>query len=244
MRYEKKVKYISLSLCILISLSLLIYFISQHLVVQKIVVEVDKEFSWDPAIEVTRTRVQKKLKSFIGKKFKDISLKKVINIVYSEPRVGSAGVVRLLPYRLLIKIKPRRPLLVWLDQDGLLHPLAIDGTLLPPFVSHPVLDLPIVRGQVFFKKKSLRKMAIAFIQQLPKVGELSLQSISEVKYSLQEDSLYFILSKNSRKITMGNNPQQIKLERILSVLQYLRQQNIKWRVIDMRFSQKIVVSID
>ncbi len=239
---KKAVKYISLSLCLFLFASVFAYCVFQWMRIDRIEIEIEKSFAWDQSVEQIRSRIQKKLQPFIGQRVRDISLEELIRIVQSEPRVGSVGVVRLLPRHLLVQIQVRKPLLVLLDTKGYMHPLSIDGALLPPLDPHQAPDLPIIRGPAFFKQVRLRKLAIAFIQKIPTTGELSLNSISEVHYSPQEDSLYFILDQNSERIMIGKDPQQIKVDRIESVLQYLRQQRIKWRVIDVRFSQKIVVS--
>lgn len=239
---KRTVKYISLSIGLFLFASLFAYCIFQWMRVDRIEIEIEKSFAWDQSVKEIHSRVQKKLQPFIGKRVKDISLEELVRIVQSESRIGSVGIMRLLPHHLLVKIQIRKPLLVLLDAKGYMHPLSIDGALLPPLDPNQAPDLPIVRGSAFFKQIRLRKLAIAFIQRLPKEGELSLKSISEVHYSPQEDSLYFILDHNGKRIMMGKDPQRIKVDRIESVLQYLRQQRIKWRVIDVRFSQKIVVS--
>ncbi len=241
-KYEKKVKYIALSGFITISIILLVQFVSQNLVIRSIEIEIEKGFAWDRSTQNIHSRIQKKVEPFIGKKVKDSVLKQILDLVHSEPRVAKALVLRLLPFRLLIKIKIRKPLLVLLDKKGTMHPVAIDGTLLPPVLASMAFDLPIAQGKVFFKDQHIRQLAVDFVQQLPPTGGLSQKSISEIGYSFQDDSLYFILSQNGQKIKIGKKLQQINLSRIESVLQYLKQQNIKWRVIDVRFSQKIVVS--
>ena len=156
--------------------------------------------------------------------------------------------------------------------SGKIHPLSMNGEILPPLPSKQIPDLPILRGITFLEKIEIRKSVIQFFHLMPKQGEFSREAISEVKYSNQDKSLVLILSKNGKSIKVGYDPVKpqprgmasvksekipieeskkqkeilhkinVKTKRIESVLRYLDQKNIKWRVIDARFSQKIVVS--
>jgi len=161
----------------------------------------------------------------------------------SEPGIGDVNILRVLPNRFVIHVYSRKPLLVLLNHySGKIHPLTAAGKILDPFANKEIPNLPILRGSIFLESKNIRKQAIKSISFIPEHGEFSRQEISEIKYSPQEKSLIFILSKNGKPIKVGQGSMQIKAKRIASVLRYLNQKNIKWRVIDARFSQKIVVS--
>ncbi len=193
-------------------------------------------------MDEVQSLLQSKLQHFIGKKIWKVS-DELLKVVHSESRVDSVKILRLLPDRVFIQVQPRKPLLVLLHpSNGTIHPLSTDGQILPSLPAKHIPDLPILRGSIFLKQKTIRKLAMRFFNLMPEQGEFSRQEISEVKYSAQEKSLIFILSKNGKAIKVGYDPIQMKTKRIESVLRYLNQKNIKWRVIDARFSQKIVVS--
>ncbi|MDE0119682.1 MAG: hypothetical protein OXM55_06725 [Bdellovibrionales bacterium] len=249
------------------------YYVLNHwLIVSEIQLEMQKEPVWEGSMEEIRSLMESRLQPFIGKKIWKIS-DELIKSIQLEPRVGSVKILRLLPNRLFIYVQPRKPMLVLLHpSSGKIHPLSMNGEILPPLPSKQIPNLPILRGTSFLKKKEIRKSVIQFFHLMPKQGEFSREAISEVKYSTQDNSLIFILSKNGKSIRVGYNPVKsqirgvasvksekipieefkkqkeilhkinIKTKRIESVLRYLDQKNIKWRVIDARFSQKIVVS--
>ena len=249
------------------------YALNHWLVVSEIRLEMQKEPVWEGSMEEIRSLLESKLQPFIGKKIWKIS-DELIKVIQSEPRVGSVKILKLLPNRLFIHIQPRKPLLVLLHpSSGKIHPLSMNGEILPSLSSKQIPNLPILRGPVFLEKENIRNTLIQFFHLMPEQGEFSRQAISEVKYSSQEKSLMFILSKNGKSIKVGYDPIQlntegvffakpekaipleeiekqkeisnrisIKTKRIESVLRYLDQKSIKWRVIDARFSQKIVVS--
>ena len=229
-------------LCILIGI--FHYDLNKWLVVSEIQLELQKEPIWEKdAMDEIQSVLQSKLQTFIGKKIWQISFDNLIEAMRSEPRVGSINILRLLPNRFFIQIQPRKPLLVLLDpNNGTIRPLSMDGKVLPPLSPNQIPDLPILRGKVFLEQTAIRKLAIRFLSLMPETGGFSQKEISEVKHSSQEKSLTFILSKNGKPIKVGYDPIKMKTRRIESVLRYLNQKNIKWRVIDARFSQKIVVS--
>jgi len=190
--------------------------------------------------------VQEQLNQFIGKKIWKVSLDDIWNLLKSDPRVhiDSTKLLRILPNRFLVQIHIQQPLAVlWDSQKGSVHPLSMDAQLLPalPLMQSP--DLPVLRGFEFFEDIQLRSQALQFLKQLPEEGtDLSRKNISEIMYSNLENSFLVILSDHGRPVKIGRDLKRKKWRRIESVLQYLEQQNIKWRVIDARFSQKIVVS--
>ena len=78
---------------------------------------------------------QEKLNPFIGKPIWKIDLDELKNIIQSEPYIGAVKILRLLPDRFLVQLSARQPILVLLDSKGKMHPLSVDGKLLPPLSS-------------------------------------------------------------------------------------------------------------
>ena len=228
---------------IILFISLVWYGLSHWLLVGDIQIKFSQESEWEGAEEEVHSLLKLKLKKFIGRPIKQVSLDDIKREVRSEARVGEVKILRRLPNRFFIQIKSRKPLLLWLNaKEGTLHPLSMDGHILPPLPIDRIPNLPILRGDVFFKDKQVRKQAIRFMNLLPEQGEFSQKALSEIKYSVSEKSLIFILLANGKPVKMGFEIEKAKLKRVESVLRYLNQKNIKWRIIDARFAQKIVVS--
>ena len=244
MKIAHKYSASALLICLLFFLSTLAFYGGHKwLVVKEIQLTLKKAPVWEGSRNEIHALLSKKLKPFIGKRLWQVSLNDLMQVVVSEPQVGEVQILRRFPNRFFIQIKPRKPLLVLLHPDsGKIHPLSMDGQALAPLPLEQIPNLPILRGAVFFKQSKIRKQAIRFVSLMPDEGVFSRQEISEIQYSAPEKSLTFILSKTGRPIKVGYDPTPIKNKRIDSVLRYLGQKNIKWRVIDARFSQKIVVS--
>ena len=236
-------KHLLLILVVIVLTGIGWYGIRPWLVLSEIQIELSQESSWEGLEEEIHALLQIKLSQFIGRPMWQVSFDALKKAVRSEPRVGEVRILRRLPNSFFMHIQSRRPLLLWLNtQEGTLHPLSMDGHILPPLPSQRVPNLPILRGDIFSKDKNIRKQAIRFINLLPEQGEFSQKALSEIKYAHQEKSLIFILSANGKPVKMGVSVKPAKLKRVESVLRYLNQKNIQWRLIDARFSQKIVVS--
>ena len=238
-----KVKYLTLIIIVLLSTSLLLYYVfSKWLILQDFQIQLHAQPAWEKPEEEIRAVIQEKLNPFIGKQIWKIDLDDLKNVIQSEPYIGSVKILRLLPDRFLVQLAARQPILVLLDSKGKMHPLSVDGKLLPPVSPKQAPDLPILRNKVFFEQEKLRKLAVQFILLLPQKGLFSRDNVSEINYISDENSLVFILSSSGRPVKVGSDSKKLRTKRIESVLHYLNQQSIKWRVIDARFSQKIVVS--
>ena len=194
------------------------YGLGHWFVVSDFQIEFKKEPEWEGSAEEIKTLLQIKLKKFIGQKMWQVSFKDLKATIRSESRVGEVRILRRLPNRFFIQVHPRKPLLVWLNiKEGAIHPLSMEGQILPPLPRSRVPDLPILRGEVFFKDKAIREQAIAFMNILPEQGEFSRQAISEIKYSVPEKSLIFILSTNGKPVKMGLKALSLKIKRVDSV---------------------------
>ena len=238
-----KVKYLTLIIIVLLSTGLLLYSVfNKWLILQDFQIQLHAQPAWEKPEEEIRAVIQEKLNPFIGKPIWKIDLDELKNIIQSEPYIGAVKILRLLPDRFLVQLSARQPILVLLDSTGKMHPLSVDGKLLPPLSPKQAPDLPILRNKIFFEQEKLRKLAVEFILLLPQEGLFSQDNVSEINYVSDENSLVFILSSSGKPIKVGSDSKKLRTKRIESVLHYLNQQNIKWRVIDARFSQKIVVS--
>ena len=236
-------KYLIFTLFFFLFIGISYYGLNKWMVVKEIQLELKQEPKWDHSEEEIRKTLLTKLQKFIGKKIWQVSFDDLMQDMRSEPRIGPVKILRLLPNRFFIQLQSRKPLLILLNPSkNTIHPLSMDGQVLPSLPVDQIPDLPVLRGSIFLKKIEVRKQAIHFLSLMPEQGDFSHQEISEIRYSSQEKSFIFILSKNGKPIKVGYDPTQMKTKRIESVLRYLDQKSIKWRVIDARFSQKIVVT--
>ncbi len=182
-------------------------------------------------------------KKYVGQYFWKVKLEELLQTAEQDRRVRQVHVVRHFPNEIVVRIEPHGTVAHLLDTKGLLHPIAADGSLLPALKGSEVPDRPIVRGKEFFTDEVLRGKVVQLMKELPQQGAFSQKAVSELHYSKKEGFEWFLsgtglVVRTGDEANLGN-----RIERIEQVLNYLDQQRVKGRVIDARFSKKVVVKL-
>lgn len=190
----------------------------------------------------TRAAVLPLLDDFWGKTFWEVSLRNIGEKIQQDHRFKSATIRREFPSRLVIQVQTRVPALAFLDESGNVLPVASDGTLLPESEKPPKMSYPLLRGREFANSQELRSTAVELVHSLDLHDGLTLDQISEIYFDRQKGFSLYLLGMNA-EILMGHSDFGPKLERVQRVVSYLNSQNIKGRVIDARFTKKVVVRV-
>ncbi|MCC7404396.1 MAG: FtsQ-type POTRA domain-containing protein [Bdellovibrionales bacterium] len=183
-----------------------------------------------------------RLRPFLGKKTWNLELGEVLTEIERDRRVKSAHVTRRFPNKLSVRILPHDPVLVLAGPQGLVYPIASDASLLPAVPPQEAPDLPLLRGKGFLKNEDWRKKVVELMSEIPREGDVSLSSISEMNYS-PDAGLVLVLMKKGIQISVGEKAIRQKLKRVEKVLHYLNEHQIEGRVIDAKFSKKVVVRL-
>ncbi len=189
-----------------------------------------------------KTTLSGQMKVYEGRFFWQLPLTTIYDLVSKDKRVKKVNIYREFPSRVRLEIEPHTPLLAYLARDGRIYPVARDATLLPALAAHEAPDLPILRGDELKDEPSLRELALELLATVPEEGALRKKSISEILYSRKEGFKIFV-SGPASEVKLGDTDFGPKLSRVQKVIGYLDSQNIKGRVIDARFSKKVVVRV-
>ena len=187
--------------------------------------------------------LRKKTKPYLGLGIWALSIRELRDLVKQHSKVESARVLRFWPNRFHVMLFSEPPILLWMGHKKF-YPITERGKKLAPVPISGIPDLPILRGKIFFDQEEWRKKAVRLIQLLPKTGRFSQKNVSEITYSTKDSNFYLYLVSFSSPIRVGENLLEFRPDRVENVLRYLEQKKINWRVIDARFSQKVVVSLD
>lgn len=183
-------------------------------------------------------------KRFEGRYFWQVPLRAVYELAAKDRRVKTISIYREFPSRLRVEIEPYTPILAYLSTDGRIYPIATDATLLPALPTADAPDLPLLRGEELKDEPALRETAIELYKRIPESGEFSKKQISEIFYSKKDGFKLFVTDNGTNsEVRMGDTDFGPKISRVQKVLSYLDSQNIKGRVIDARFSKKVVVRV-
>jgi cell division septal protein FtsQ len=189
-----------------------------------------------------KTSLVGQMKVYEGRLVWELPLKQIQEVVSRDKRVKRVAVYREFPSRVRIEIEPHTPLLAYLARDGRIYPVARDATLLPALLGHEAPDLPILRGDELRDEPALREIAVELLSAIPDQGSLAKNVISEIVYS-RKDGFKMFISGHGGEVKLGDTDFGPKISRVQKVLSYLDSQNIKSRVIDARFSKKVVVRV-
>ena len=129
-----------------------------------------------------------------------------------------------------------------LEDKLLVYPVATDAALLPPIPITEAPDLPFLRGEDLKDETSLREKTIELFSAIPDVGPFNKGNVSEIVYGKKEGFKIYVNGTRA-EIKVGDSDFGPKLSRAQKVLAYLDSRNIKGRVIDARFSKKVVVRV-
>ncbi len=188
------------------------------------------------------SRVEAKLVPFLGKSFFDLSLSEVVQLAEGDQRIKEAHVFRRLPGRLSVELVLKQPYAVLVDNKTRMIPVARDGGLLPPLKQGEFVDLPLLRGATLEKDQSKRKELVDFLTSIPSEGLFSPFSISEVWFTKRGGFTFFV-GPAAAEIFLGHSLDEKKVEDINKVLKYMESKQLSGRIIDARFSKKVVVRL-
>lgn len=210
--------------------------------IDHIEIEMDPISGQDILFQRIQGDLRKKYQLFNGKKLWEVSIQNLRSIAEEDSRVKRASVSRRFLDGILVQIRPRDPVLGLVDKRGRVYPVANDASLLPDLPPEEAPDLPYLRGSEFFKKPEMRSKAVHLIAQIPQQGMISVASISEIHF-LPKEGFYFTLKQKGIRVLIGDSIPRIKLNHVEQVLNYLTEHQIDGRVIDARFSKKVVVRL-
>lgn len=205
-------------------------------------IELDPHSSESFLFEKTEPALRGSLAPFIGLPFWRVRLKDVMEVIQRDRRVRTAHIERDFPHRIKVTITPHEPLIGCLDEFGRVHPVARDATLLPSVPLKDMQNFPLLRGREFFEDQSLRLRAIQLLELLPDTGLSRRDSVSEILHS-KNNGFEIFLTGSAAEIRLGEDEFELKMGRVEKVLSYLQSRSLNGRVIDARFSKKVVVRL-
>ena len=212
------------------------------LLVEDIVVEMAEGSDEFLIFQKTKSALDEQFKTFKGQFTWDVPLRAVLDIAEKDKRVKSVSIYREFPSRIRMVIEPHTPILAFLSKDNKIYPIATDATLLPSLPQREAPDMPLVRGEELKEDARLREIAIELFNSVPIEGPLQKKTVSEIVYS-KKDGFKVFVSGATAEVKLGDADFGPKISRVQKVLSYLDSQNIKGRVIDARFSKKVVVRV-
>lgn len=210
--------------------------------VQEIQIDLAEDSHENLLFERIKSSLAPQFSRYEGRYFWQVPLSFVHEITTKDKRVKKVSIYREFPSRVRVEVEPYTPVLNYLSSDGRVYPVATDATLLPALPYADASDIPFLRGEDLKDEPALREQAIELYETIPDEGALNKKQISEIIYS-KKDGFKVFVSGATAEVKMGDTDFGPKVSRVTKVLSYLDSQNIKGRVIDARFSKKVLVRV-
>ncbi len=115
-----------------------------------------------------------------------------------------------------------------------------NGEIFSEVPQYKIPDLPIISGAKFEAKKNRLKAVRVFLK-FEKKGFLSQATLSEI---LIDEDLVFIFSGIKGRIFIGESGVLVQLDRLSKVIKYLRFHGLEAEILDARFKDRVVVSLN
>ncbi|MCB0391478.1 MAG: FtsQ-type POTRA domain-containing protein [Bdellovibrionales bacterium] len=189
-----------------------------------------------------KSKINLDTKAYIGKYVWEIDLKDLMETVEKDKRVNKVQIKRKFPNELEVKVLAHEPIALFYTKDGSILPIARDGDFMPQLKKGEFIDAPIMRDVVFYKDLSKRKKAIEIILTLKEENPLSSQKVSEILFD-KKQGFSLILTPEAEIVRLGFDNFEKKIGMAKKVFSYMQSKGLKGRVIDVRFSKKVVVRL-
>ncbi len=200
----------------------------------------------EPTREWLFNDIKKKLdpetKAMLGKYVWDVNLDDLLVLIEKDSRVEKVQIKRKFPNKIEVKLLPHQPIAILLSKQKKMIPVARDGTLMPALKDNIFFDAPILRGEDIAVNLALRKQAMHLLLSLEAQESLSSKKISEIIFN-KKHGFSMILNPGGELLKMGMRNFKKRVNRAEKVLAYLQSQGLEGRVIDVRFSKKVVVRL-
>ena len=199
-----------------------------------------KDSHWTPKL---KQKFLSHINNHKGQRIWTISLDQMARDLRKLYPAAELRIQRQLPDRMIVFLKKSKPLLLLLRNQGEQIPISFQGDLQTPLESDQFVDLPILRGELFYKNPDLRREICSLIRKLPDKGLLISKNISEITYDKKRNSFLLFLIPGYTSVEVSPPLSEKQILNINFVLKYLLQRKMTERTVDARFEKKIIVSM-
>lgn len=155
------------------------------------------------------------------------------------PFVDRAVLIKSLVGPHQITVYLQEPVLAF-STHGVYKLVDKNGEVFSEVPQYKIPNLPIISGAKFEAKKN-RARAVSVFLKLQKEGFLSQKTLSEI---LINEELTFIFSGIKGRVLIGEEGVQTRLDRLSKVIKYLRFHGLEAEVLDARFKDRVIVSLN
>ncbi len=162
--------------------------------------------------------------------------------ILSNKWVKSVEMRRRFPDKIDTIIHLHEPALLFVDKKNNIFPILDNGDRLPKLKASLAPAVPLLRNNNILDEPKKMKRLLKLFSEVPGIGPLAKENILQVDMN-SVSGLSFELIEEDVVVYLGTESIQTKALQVLRVIDYLKSQKQKARVIDASFSKKVLVRL-
>lgn len=236
----RKLFYIFFPLVLIAVLGWAMRYESQLFIIEDVPVSIKYEKSHHALVASVQRAFDEKLVGLKGGNIWAVDLGQLKKEIQVNPWVKSLKLNRYFPDKIVAVVEISQAALLFFDGKNNLTPVLQSGAILPTLSATTAPLVPILYNEKVFNNSVQLKKMIKLLTDLPNSGELQKVNRGSVDFD-EIAGLTIQLLAEDIQIHFGHNDIETKALQVLRVIDYLKSQKIKARVIDASFSKKVLV---
>ena len=213
---------------------------SDFFIIRDIPVEIEFEDNQKALVESLRPGMNKQLLALKGSNIWSVSLSQIQNQLLESPWIKQVEIRRSFPDKISALVRLTSIAFLYVDKRNRIFPVTSSGNQLQAVKASIVPVAPVLRNNKIIKDPKRVQQIIEMLSEVPNIGDLKRDNIASIDFK-PITGLTLRLVKGDELVHLGEQDISTKGLQVLRVLDYLKSQKQKARVIDASFTKKVLV---
>ena len=213
---------------------------TEFFVVKDLKVDVEFQETQEALLISLKPDVEKSLIGLRGQNIWKVGLKRLQKQVEENPWIKELELERRFPDKIYALVRLEPVAFLFVDKKNRIYPVLENGKKMSVTKASLVPPAPILRNNNIVKDPVLLEKVLKLYKEIPLVGPFKKGNIAKVDFN-SVTGLTVELINQKVKVHLGQTKIQTKALQVLRVMDYLKSQNQKARVIDASFTKKVLV---
>lgn len=215
---------------------------SEFFIVRELPVEIQSQPEQQALLKSLKVDLENQVGVMKGLNIWKMSLSGFQAKLLENPWIQSVEVSRRFPDRIATHIQLKEIPLVYVTTKNSFFGISRRAEKLPELSANIVPTVPILRNNNIISNKKQLQALIDRYEEIPSIGPLKRQNIASVDFD-SVSGLQLKLIDEDLEVHLGAVNIQTKALQVLRVIDYLKSQKHKARVIDASFTKKVLVRL-
>lgn len=215
---------------------------SDFFLVEEVPLEIEYDESNVELAHGLRPLLLEKKSQWVGANIWSLSLNEIRRDFLAIDRIQDVEISRHFPNKINLLVRLNPIVFLYTDNRNQLFPITPRGTVMEVVQASHAPWAPILRNRKIVSSRDDLLKLIELYQQVPKINFLRADNIASVDFD-NTTGLSIRLIQGDELIHLGQQDVATKGLQVVRVMDYLKSQKQKARVIDASFSKKVLVRL-